>query len=56
MALSLSVPVSTISLPKDVETNPKKARLWVESLPLTKTIESAVSMLYVLEVVASICR
>ena len=49
MALSLSVPVSTRSLPKEIETNPKKARIWVESLPLTKTIESANSMIYMLE-------
>jgi hypothetical protein len=40
MALSLSVPVTTRSLPKEIETNPKKARAWVESLPLTKTHES----------------
>jgi cyclic-di-GMP-binding protein len=40
MPLSLSVPVSTKPLPKELETNPKKARAWVESLPLTKTIES----------------
>lgn len=49
MALSLSVPVSTRSLPKEIETNLKKARIWVESLPLTKTIESANSMIYMLE-------
>jgi hypothetical protein len=41
MALSLSVPVSDTSLPKEIEANPKKARAWVESLPLTKTIDSA---------------
>ena len=41
MALSLSVPVSTRALPKDIETNPKKARAWIESLPLTKTFEAA---------------
>ena len=40
MALSLSVPTTLRSLPKEVETNPKKAKAWVESLPLTKTIES----------------
>ncbi len=40
MPLSLSVPVSSGSLSKEIETNPKKARAWVESLPLTKTIES----------------
>lgn len=41
MALSLSVPVSTRALPKEVETNPKKARSWIESLPLTKTFDAA---------------
>ncbi len=40
MALSLSVPTTIRSLAKEVETNPKKAKAWVESLPLTKTIES----------------
>ena len=41
MALSLSVPVSTSALPKEIETNPKKARVWIEALPLTKTVEAA---------------
>ena len=41
MALSLTVPVSTHPLPKEIETNPKKARIWIESLPLTKTFEAA---------------
>ncbi|MCY7387500.1 MAG: hypothetical protein LH481_05445, partial [Burkholderiales bacterium] len=41
MALSLSVPISTRPLPKEIETNPKKARGWIESLPLTKTFEAA---------------
>ncbi len=41
MPLSLSMPVSSGALPKEIETNPKKARAWVESLPLTKTIQSA---------------
>ena len=40
MALSLSVPTTIRSLPKEVEINPKKAKAWVESLPLTKTMES----------------
>ncbi|MFO0114197.1 MAG: hypothetical protein ACK53F_04305, partial [Betaproteobacteria bacterium] len=40
MALSLSVPVQNQSLSKDIETSPKKARAWVEALPLTRTIES----------------
>ena len=40
MALSLSVPISTRALPKEIETNPKKARGWIESLPLTKTFEA----------------
>ena len=41
MPLSLSVPVSTSALPKEIETNPKKARVWIESLPLTKILEAA---------------
>ncbi len=41
MPLSLSVPISSGSLAKEIETNPKKARTWIESLPLTKTIESS---------------
>jgi cyclic-di-GMP-binding protein len=41
MPLSLTVPVSTRPLPKEIETNPKKARQWVEALPLTKTVDSA---------------
>ncbi|MEO8385996.1 MAG: hypothetical protein ABI583_12185, partial [Betaproteobacteria bacterium] len=41
MALSLSVPTTIRALPKDIETNPKKARAWIESLPLTKTFEAA---------------
>lgn len=41
MALSLSVPVVTRPLPAEVDVNPKKARAWIESLPLTKTIDSA---------------
>lgn len=49
MALSLSVPVTTRPLPKEVETNPKKARAWIESLPLTKTIESTRQVTQVLE-------
>ena len=40
MALSLSVPTTIRSLPKEVDVNPKKAKVWVESLPLTKTMES----------------
>ena len=40
MALSLSVPTTIRGLPKEVEINPKKAKAWVESLPLTKTMES----------------
>ncbi len=41
MPLSLSVPVPGKSLPKEIETNPKKARAWVESLPLTKAVDAA---------------
>ena len=40
MALSLSIPTTIRNLPKEVDTNPKKAKAWVESLPLTKTLES----------------
>lgn len=40
MALNLSIPVSTKSLPKDLEINPKRARAWVESLQLSNSIES----------------
>lgn len=40
MALNLSIPVSTRPLPKELETNPKKAKAWIESLPMTKTAES----------------
>ena len=40
MALNLSVPNASAPLPKGIETNLKKARAWVESLPLTKTTES----------------
>jgi hypothetical protein len=40
MALSLTVPTILGNLPKDVEVNPKKAKAWVESLPLTKMMES----------------
>ncbi len=41
MALSLTVPNSNRVLPKEIETNPKKARAWIESLPLTKTFDAA---------------
>ena len=40
MALSLSIPGSYRTLPKEIETNPKRAREWVESLPLTKMLDS----------------
>lgn len=49
MALSLSIPVTTRPLPKEVETNPKKARAWIESLPLTKTVESTRQVTQALE-------
>jgi hypothetical protein len=51
MPLSLSVPVSTRPLPKEIETNPKKARAWVEALPLTKTIDSARAIVANLEAI-----
>ena len=41
MALSLTIPVPGKNLPKELETNPKKARAWVESLPMTKVVEAA---------------
>ncbi len=41
MVLNLSVPVSVKSLPKDIETNPKRARAWIEALPLTQLFDSA---------------
>jgi cyclic-di-GMP-binding protein len=51
MALNLSIPVSIKSLPKDIETNPKRARAWIESLPLTKPIESARAVAIALEAI-----
>ncbi len=41
LKLKLSVPVSKRSLPKEVATSPRKARAWVESLPLTRATEAA---------------
>ena len=49
MALSLSVPTTLRSLPAEIEVNPKKARAWVESLPLTKTMESTRALTEVIE-------
>jgi hypothetical protein len=40
MALALSVPAATQNSPKGLETRPKHAKAWIESLPLTKTIQS----------------
>lgn len=51
MALSLSVPVSTRPLPKEIETTPKKARVWAESLPLTQVIDSSRKLADVIEAV-----
>ena len=45
MALTLSVPASTQALPKGIETKSKQAKAWVESLPLTKTAETARALL-----------
>ncbi|MFY8062947.1 MAG: hypothetical protein ACOVN2_04485, partial [Usitatibacteraceae bacterium] len=42
--------MATGSIPNEVETNPKKARVWVESLPLTKSVEAASVLLKSLEV------
>lgn len=49
MALSLSVPTTIRSLPKEIELNPKKAKAWVESLPLTKTVDSTRAITDVIE-------
>lgn len=49
MALTLSIPVSTRTLSKDIELNPKKARAWIESLPLTKTFEAAAMVTQTIE-------
>jgi hypothetical protein len=40
MTLGLSVTAPLQALPKDIELNPKKARAWIDTLPLTKTFES----------------
>lgn len=40
MALSLTVPTTIRSLPAGIEVSPKKAKAWIEALPLTKTMES----------------
>ena len=49
MTLSLSVPVSTRALPLTVESNPKKVRAWIESLPMTKTTASTEQVTQALE-------
>ena len=49
MTLSLSVPVSTRALPLTVESNPKKVRAWIESLPLTKTVASTAQVTEAIE-------
>jgi cyclic-di-GMP-binding protein len=51
MALNLSVPVSVKSLPKDIETNPKRARAWIEALPLTQLFDSAHSAVRALDAI-----
>jgi hypothetical protein len=40
MALVLSVPAAIQNSPKGLETRPKHAKAWIESLPLTKTLQS----------------
>jgi cyclic-di-GMP-binding protein len=45
MVLSLSVPVTVRSLPKEIAVTPERARAWVESLPLTRTIDAARALL-----------
>jgi hypothetical protein len=49
MALGLHVTTPSHPLDKEVELNPKKARAWIDSLPLTKTVESARALLAVLK-------
>ena len=41
MALALSVPVQEKNSLKGLEIRPKQAKAWIESLPLTRTLESA---------------
>src|SRR5262245_31803805 len=48
MALSLNVPVATGSLGKEIETNPRKAQFWAESLTMTKTFDTSQKMIYVI--------
>jgi cyclic-di-GMP-binding protein len=45
MVLSLSVPVSVRSLPKEIEVVPELARAWAESLPLTQPDIAAKALL-----------
>ena len=40
MALELRVPTERVAPPKDLEIRPKQARAWVESLPLSHSMES----------------
>ena len=40
MVLALSVPTATQNSPKGLEIRPKQAKVWIESLPLTKIMES----------------
>ncbi|MEQ1519116.1 MAG: hypothetical protein ABL931_21765, partial [Usitatibacteraceae bacterium] len=49
MALSLSVPDLAGSLPGGIETNAKKARAWIESLPLTRTFEAGTTVTQTIE-------
>lgn len=49
MALSLSVPVMAGGLPGGIETNAKKARAWIESLPLTRTFEAGTTVAQTIE-------
>ena len=41
MVLALSVPTATQNSPRGLEIRPKQAKVWIESLPLTKIMESA---------------
>ena len=41
MALELSVPAERLAPPKELEVRPRQARAWIESLPLSQSVEAA---------------
>jgi cyclic-di-GMP-binding protein len=53
MVLSLSVPVSVRSLPKQIAVTPEGARAWADALPLTRTIDATRALV---ETVAALNR